>query len=222
MSIPLLHTISPLQPSAAPPPMWDRVVHESHNILSLHRNGFLSVSSSMLHWLSLLHLEPMLYEWWQGATGFHWDLIKCEGPCGCSLIERRFNRAAQGRLIHQPATNQKSTRVPLAMMESSLTDSMEVCVSVCLHMRVHAWIHSSNRYTVWENITTLSPALTQTLKWVTFYSTDIWYLTSLVTQLLDIRWGLQEHGSSKEHGSWNFLSVCLITDRQLSAITYFR
>lgn len=30
------------------------------------------------------------------------------GPCGCSLIERCFNRAAQGRLIHQPASIQRA------------------------------------------------------------------------------------------------------------------
>lgn len=133
MSIPLPHTIFPLQPSAAPP-VWDRDAHESHNILPLHRNGFLSMSSSVLQWLSLLHLVPM-YEWWQGATGFHWDLIKCEGPCGCSLIERRFNRAAQGRLIHQPATNQRAPGYHWQWWRACwLTQWRCVRVSVCTCM----------------------------------------------------------------------------------------
>lgn len=120
--------------------MQDGVLHESHNILSLHRNGFLSASSSVLQWLPPSHLSRAPYERWQGATGFHWDLIKCEGPCGCSLIERYFNRAAQGRLIHQPATIQRAPGLPLAMMESSPTESTEacMCVGVCLH--VNAWI----------------------------------------------------------------------------------
>lgn len=56
----------------------------------------------------LLHPRTMRDEWWQGPTGFHRDLIKCEGPCGCSLTERRFNRTAQERLIHQPASNQRA------------------------------------------------------------------------------------------------------------------
>lgn len=85
------------------------------------------------------------------------------------------------------------------MMENSLTDSMEVCARVCLHMCVIP--------TVWEKITTLAPALVHALKWVMFDSMDIWYLTSLVTQLFDIRWGLQEHGSSKVHALWDFVSV---------------
>lgn len=87
------------------------------------------------------------------------------------------------------------------MMESSLTDSMEVCARVCLHMCVIPM--------VWEKITKLAPALVHALKWVTFDSMDIWYLTSLVTQLFDIRWGLQEHGSSKVHALWNVVSVAL-------------
>lgn len=73
-----------------------------------------------------------LYEWWQGATGFHWDLIKCEGPCGCSLIERRFNRAAQGRLIHQPATNQRAPGYRWQWWRAHwLTQWRCVWVSVC-------------------------------------------------------------------------------------------
>lgn len=134
------------------PPMWNRVVQESHNILSLHWNGFLSASSFVLYWLQPLPPHPhacVLYEWWRGATGFHWDLIKCEGPCGsCGLIERRFNRAAQGRLIHQPATNQRATGLLLAMMESQLTDWREA--QQCLWTYVctctaHASVCSSNR-----------------------------------------------------------------------------
>lgn len=106
------------------------------------------------------------------------------------------------------------------MMESSLTDSMEVCASVSLHMRTHAWICRCNRYTVRGKITMLSPALTQTLKWVMFDSTDIWYLTRLLTQLLDIRWGLQELGSGKKkHGSWNSVSVSL-SYRRLKVIRH--
>lgn len=93
------------------------------------------------------------------------------------------------------------------MMESSLTGSMEVCASACLHMRVHARMRRRNRYTAWETINVLAPALTHALKWVILDSADIWSLTSLVTQLFDIRWGLQEHGSSKEHRSWNLVSV---------------
>lgn len=150
MSIPPSHAISPLQPSAAPP-MWDRVVHDSHNILSLHRNGFLSVSSSVLLWLFLLHLGPILYEWWQGATGFHWDLIKCEGPWGCSLIERRFNRAAHGRLIHQPATNQRAPGYHWQWWKACWLTQWR-CVSVRLHMHMHEYM--CNRYAVWKEITT--------------------------------------------------------------------
>lgn len=197
--------LSPLRPSAAPP-MWDAVLHESHNILSLHRNGFLSVSSSLLRWLPLLHLLPMLYEWWQRATGFHWDLIKCEGPCGCSLIERRFNRAAQGRLIHQPATIQRAPGYRWQWWRARwLTQWRCVWVSVC----TCAWMLEYVGAAVWEKITTLAPALAQALKWVMFDGTDIWYLTSLVTQLFDIRRGLQEHGSSRVQGLWNLESVSL-------------
>lgn len=143
-SHPLPHTASPLRPSAAPP-MWDGVLHESHNILSLHRNGFLSVSSSVLQWLPQLHLLPVLYEWWQGATGFHWDLIKCEGPCGCSLIERRFNRAAQGRLIHQPTTIQRALGYRWQWWRARwLTQWRCVCVCVYMHTCVNSWMCRCN------------------------------------------------------------------------------
>lgn len=172
-------------------------LYMSHIISSLlHRNGFLSVSSAVLRWLSQLHPGPVLYEWWQGATGFHWDLIKCEGPCGCSLIERRFNRAAQGRLIHQPATNQRALGYRWQWWRTQWLTQWR-CASVCLHMRVYASTHRGNR--IWGNITSLSPALTQTLKRVMFESTDMWYLIDVLTELHDIRWGLLENGRRKNH-----------------------
>lgn len=109
MSIPLQIPISPLQPRAAAV-TWDGVEHESHNIRSLLWNGFLSASGVRLCAPMAVSIASRPHALWV-MTGSNWLPLGSNqmwGLCGCSLIEEHFNRDAQGRLIHQPATNQRA------------------------------------------------------------------------------------------------------------------